>query len=222
MIYFQEEDAVIILDFGSGETCKNDYDYVKRMIDELAAVDTRKERVVIKWQLFKDIDYQGRKLIELEPRVFDYAYNYALDHNYETTASVFDYGSLQFLAEGYEVPFIKIANRTDMYSLIKEIHKYGILPVVSVPDVNTFSAMRAEYGGIKVLCCVSEYPAACRDYEKTFGGYLEMGISDHTTDWKLWRNYLPAWYEVHYRLKDSTGPDAGPFARTPEQLREIL
>lgn len=214
---------MIILDFGSGETCKNSYDYVKRMIDELASVDTREERVVIKWQLFKDIDYQGRKLLELEPRVFDYAYNYALDHDYETTASVFDYGSLQFLADGYEVPFIKIANRTDMYSLIKEIHKYGIRLVVSVPDVNTFEALKAEYENIEILCCVSKYPATLQDYENVFPQRtLHDGVSDHTTDWRLWNNYWPAWYEVHYRLEDSTGPDAGPFARTPKQLKGIL
>ena len=31
---------MFIVDIGSGETCKNDIPYIKRMIDELKAVDT--------------------------------------------------------------------------------------------------------------------------------------------------------------------------------------
>ena len=45
---------MIILDFGSGETCNNDVGTAYRMIDELEKVDTRRHNVVIKWQLEKD------------------------------------------------------------------------------------------------------------------------------------------------------------------------
>ena len=47
-------------------------------------------------------------------------------------------------------------------------------------------------------------------------------ISDHTTDFQLYNKYKPKIYECHYKLEDSTGLDAGEFARTPEQLAEIL
>ncbi len=40
----------IILDFGSGNTCHNDWTYAKRMIDELKAVDTGKHEIIIKWR----------------------------------------------------------------------------------------------------------------------------------------------------------------------------
>jgi hypothetical protein len=38
----------------------------------------------------------------------------------------------------------------------------------------------------------------------------------------LFRKFEPEIIEMHYKLPDSTGLDAGPFARTPEQLAEIL
>ena len=73
------------------------------------------------------------------------------------------------------------------------------------------------------MCCVSEYPASKEDYIEIFPeSFLELGISDHTIDWELFETYKPAIYECHYKLPDSTGLDAGPFARTPQQLKEIL
>ena len=91
---------MIILDFGSGATSKNDVTTVKRMIDELAAVDTGKHTIVIKWQLFTDCPPNE----PLEYRVFDYAYQYAKYLGYKTTASVFDMESLCYLLS-YDIPF---------------------------------------------------------------------------------------------------------------------
>ena len=85
------------------------------------------------------------------------------------------------------------------------------------------------------LACVSKYPAKISSYEKTysrevtplidFEGFeehiLKKSISDHTTNWDLYKKYRPKIYECHYKLEDSTGLDAGPFAMTPEQLLEI-
>jgi sialic acid synthase SpsE len=51
---------------------------------------------------------------------------------------------------------------------------------------------------------------------------LNFGISDHTTDFTLWHKYHPSIIEWHFKLEDSTGLDAGSFARTPEMLEEIL
>lgn len=186
---------MIILDFGSGNTCKNDLDYAMRMIDELAKVDTKKQSI-IKWQLFV---VAGDNL-PLKRTIFDKAFGYATSKGFQTTASVFDLDSFYFLSR-YPVPFIKIANNCD----------------IQLPT--TIKILKSG----KDLCCISNYPATVDEYEKAFKpAALKKGISDHTTDWTLYRKYSPAVYEVHYKLDDSTGLDAGPFARTPEQLREIF
>lgn len=199
---------MIILDFGSGNTCKNDIKAVERMIDELKAVDKGKHEVFIKWQLFQDAPPNK----PLEGRVFSHAHNYAQKQGYKTTASVFDPSSLKFLLD-FDIPFIKLANRPDLYCLAEEVPKR--MPVyISVrgPEAMTQNT----------LACVSEYPADAKKYEEIFGDTLKNGISDHTTDFYLWHKYQPKVIEWHYKLEDSTGPDSGPFARTPEQLREIL
>ncbi|MFA5715059.1 MAG: hypothetical protein WC998_04935, partial [Candidatus Paceibacterota bacterium] len=99
----------IILDFGSGNTHKNNWDYLKRMIDELKAVDTGKHEIIIKHQLFK----AAGDNLPLDPWVFDAAYDYAKKLGYKTTSSVFDLESLKFLLN-YDIPFVKIANRRDL------------------------------------------------------------------------------------------------------------
>ena len=206
---------MIILDFGSGGTAKNDATIVKRMIDELAAVDTGKHTIVIKWQLFTDCPPN----IPLQLDVFDYAYNYAKVKGYQTTASVFDMDSLQFLLT-YDIPFVKLANRPDLYWLAGEVPE-NIPVYYSVGD--RFAEQDLGEGQDELLYCVSKYPATVSDYEDTFpAGGLCYAISDHTTDFTLYHKYKPVIYECHYKLNDSTGPDAGLFARTPEQLKDVL
>ena len=205
---------MIILDFGSGNTCKNDPDYILRMIDELDAVDSRKHEVIIKWQLFEKNIGENRVL---QSWAFSHAYNYAATKGYKTTASVFDKVALKFLL-GFDIPFVKLANRPDLYWLTGEVPRK--IPVY----------MSVEYEGddedmgVQPMACVSEYPATIADYEECFmfPTLLYNAISDHTTDFTLYHKYKPSIYECHYRLADSTGPDAGLFARTPEQLREVL
>jgi sialic acid synthase SpsE len=192
---------MIILDFGSGNTCQNDVDIVKRMIDELKAVDTGKHEIVIKWQLFI---HAGENLL-LNHTIFDIAYEYAAKLGYRTTASVFDQSSLHFLLK-YDVPFVKIANRRELDWLVGEVPR-KVKVIVSGRD----------------LCCVSEYPATVEQYEWRYApDQLHQGISDHTTDFTLWHRYSPLLYECHYKLEDSIGLDAGDFSRTPEMLKEIL
>ena len=213
----------IILDFGSGNTCRNDTAYVKRMIDELKAVDTGRHRVVIKWQLFKE----ALPNIPLEHQVFDYAYKYAKEQGYQTTSSVNDLGSLEFLLR-YEIPFVKIANRRELDWLIGEVPRK--IPVyVSVGKIFDNSRCPIIPGFADFphnnleLCCISEYPAEVKSYVNSFSRYhLTVGISDHTIGFDLWREYKPVFWECHYRLEDSTGLDAGPFAKTPKELRQIL
>ena len=224
---------MIILDI-SANTHKNSMSYVKRMIDELVKVDSRKHEVVIKHQLFTE----AGENIPLQLSVFDFAYWYAEQQGYQTTASVFDLDSLRFLLT-YDIPFVKIANRPDLYWLAGEVPR-------NIPVYASFSGMdsllSSELSGKDIipLWCVSKYPATMSDYENIIGGGLfnndvsclrDSGspvfdrypfISDHTTNFTLYHKYNPDIYECHYKLADSTGLDAGSFSRTAEQMAEIL
>jgi len=207
---------MVILDFGSGNTCKNSLSYVKRMIDELKAVDTGKHEVIIKWQLFE----HAPPNIPLDRLAFRHAFWYAQQQGYKTTASVFDLRSLNWLLH-WDIPFVKIANRPDLYWLAGEVPR----------KIPVYLSMGERYDycfekNFEILHCVSKYPATVEQYEEEFLGgkarYLNLSISDHTTDFTLYRRYKPKIYECHYKLEDSTGPDAGDFARTPKQLGGIL
>lgn len=202
---------MIIIDAGSGNTCKNDKAYIKRMIDELAKVDSKRV-CCIKWQLF----LSAGENIPLTHDCFDYAYRYAEVLGFKTTASVFDIDSLEFLMK-YKTPFIKIANKPILYdTIMKDI-------TVDTPVIVSWNKRRPQGINMKYMCCVSKYPAILIDYENQFSVEdLESGISDHTTDFKLYNKYKPKVYEVHYMLSDSTGLDAGKFSRTPEQLKELF
>jgi len=213
---------MIILDFGSGNSCKNDSEYIKRMIDSLAEVD-KERRCIIKWQLFE----KAGDNVPLNIFAFDIAYGYARRLGFKTTASVFDKSRLKFLLN-FDVPFIKIANRPDLYWLIGEIPRRVDVIVSHNPlgKINLLDEYFSydEYGinGVYPLVCISKYPAEKKEYYDLNGLGLTYGISDHTVDWDLYRRYKPQIYECHFKLPDSTGLDAGNFARTPEQLKEIL
>ncbi len=208
-----ERDFMIILDFGSGNSCLNRWNIAKRMIDSLAEVDEFFQ-TTIKWQLFEDCHPN----IPLDRSIFYDAFYYANDQGFKTTASVFDLDSLNFLLT-FNIPFVKIANRRDLDWLIGEVpRKIPIIRSVALKDNN----WNLYFGNVRNLCCVSEYPAFIDSYVPFGAANLTNGISDHTTDWTLYRKYQPEIYEVHFRLEDTTGPDSGPFARVPEQVREIL
>jgi len=193
------------------------------MYDELKTVDTRKHEIICKWQLFE----KAGDNIPLLPDVFDYAYQYGTRLGYKVTSSVFDKNSLDFLLE-YDVPFIKIANNRDLDWIIGEIPRK--IPIyVSYGDSKDVKGMIYSQN-IMVMVCVSKYPSTINEYESKFemlssgpfSCYKEVGISDHTTNFGLWYRYQPEIIEWHYKLDDSIGLDAGPFARTPSQLAEIL
>ena len=212
----------IILDFGSGNTHKNNWDYLKRMIDELKKVDTGKHIITIKHQLFK----QAGDNIPLEPKIFELAYIHAEKLGYKTTSSVFDKESLDYLLQ-FNPCFVKIANRRDLDWLIGEIprkHKIYVSVGEHNPAIKYFNDNWAfPLQGDSVLRCVSVYPARYDDYISTFTPeQLHRGISDHTTCFSLFRKFEPELIEWHYVLPDSQGLDAGPFARTPAQLAEVL
>ena len=209
----------IILDFGSGNTCRNDPNIIKRMIDEIVKIDTKKHSIVLKWQLFE----RAGENKPLDHSVFRMAYYYAEKHGYKTTASVFDLSSLRYLLK-FNIPFVKIANNRLLDWLIGEVPRK--IPVyVSVGNIDDYITYTRE--GIEAIACVSKYPATLKDYENTYksslGCELQGGcVSDHTVGLELFKKYQPEIFEKHYKLSDSTGLDAGPFAITPEELREII
>ncbi len=201
----------IILDL-SANTFKNDKDYVRKMIDEIYKIDNKIHAIIFKTQLFE----KAGENIPLEYDVFEYMYKYANSFGYKVTSSVFDLHSLQFLLH-YSVPFIKIANNRDLDWLVGHIPR-------KIPFYMSHTNNNPKYDNNAVyLACISKYPATMQDYEENFKDKnLEFAISDHTTNWDLYNYYTPMIYECHYKLSDSTGLDAGEFARTPEQLAEIL
>jgi len=219
--------AQIILDAGSGNSCSNDKTIVKRIYDELKAVDTGKHTVICKWQLFE----KAGDNIPLLPEVFDYAYEYGTSLGYEVTASVFDKKSLDFLLQ-YEVPFVKIANNRALDWLIGEIPRK--IPVyVSYGNTHEMRCYKNMYTNkITNILCISKYPATIEDYRKEYDFDFEMrlgcqSISDHTIGLAFFKmlfsyNCKPKIWEMHYCLDDSHGLDAGPFARRPSQLAEVL
>jgi sialic acid synthase SpsE len=214
---------MIVLDFGSGETAQNDVETAYRMIDELAAIDTRRENVIIKWQLEKDTPYiesAGRKVEPLKHGVFTLAYTHAYWKQYWTTASVFDEESLEFLLQ-FNVPFIKIANKPEKYYLLDKIPKDKKVMVSIGPGFKKDELIK-QYPNVIPLHCISEYPADPTVYETSWGRALSYSISDHTSDFYLYHKYRPWYLEKHYKLDDSEGLDNGPWAVTPEMLKEIL
>lgn len=213
----------IIIDMGSGNTCHNDKAYIKKMYDELKAVDTGKHEVIIKWQLFE----KAGDNIPLTHECFDYAYKYGTNLGYKVTSSVFDKNSLDFLL-GYDVPFIKIANNRDLDYLIGEIPRKVPICISIGKEITQHIHLKMDdyafpFSYDMPLYCVSNYPAKYDDYIKVFRlEQLHRGISDHTTDFLLFRKFEPKTIEWHFGLLDSTGLDAGPFMKTPEMLQEVL
>ncbi len=215
----------IILDFGSGNTCKNDFGIVVQMIDELKAIDTGKHEIIIKWQLF---DKAGEN-IPLKHETFAFAYVFAKKRGYKTTASVFDKPCLDWLIK-FDIPFVKIANNRSLDWLIGEVPRR-----IPIYVSRTGNLSLKYHSNIILLSCISKYPALIEEYIREFnppitGGdhlswhwnLLANAVSDHTASLDLFKKYQPAIWEKHYRLPDSTGLDAGPFAIMPEELREIL
>jgi sialic acid synthase SpsE len=202
----------------SANTHRNDWEYLKKMLDNLKAIDTGKHEIIIKHQLF----VKAGENIPLDREIFKVAYNYASNLGYKTTSSVFDKESLDFLLQ-FNIPFVKIANNRNLDWLISEI-PYHIPVYLSVGNKKEWHEKK-DADNIVTLCCVSDYSNAdIKDYEK-FHPHLARGckLSDHTHNWDLFNKYRPEIYECHYCLEhDENNLDGGLFSRTIEQLKEIL
>ena len=200
---------MIILDIGSGNTIKNNLNIGKAMINEIAKRDTGKHPIVFKAQLFEDEPPNT----PLNKVIFANLYEYARDKGYQMTSSVFDLSSLTFLLK-FDIPFVKIACRPNLYWLIGEVPRKVRVWVSVGKDP---SLLPNTFGNAYWMECVPKYPAPIEEYR----GIYE-GISDHTVGLDLFKRLAPIVWEKHLKLESSTGPDAGPFAVTPQDLEEIL
>jgi sialic acid synthase SpsE len=216
--------SLIILDMGSGNGQGNDIAYQKKAIDTIAEIDSKKHKVILKWQL--ELKPKGNNK-PLDPRVFASSYLYANDKGYRATSSVFDPESLVDLMKiccirdedtPWGIPFIKIAcqskDNPNVYGMIGLIAR-GIPIYVSYDPRNPNSLTE---WNCTFLACIPEYPAKLSDYPPGIHGY-----SDHVPGLELWNYYHPAIWEKHFVLeKDANNLDAGPFAITPDQLKEVI
>lgn len=201
--------STFILDMGSGNSAKNDPKIIMAMIDAIEKVDTAQHEVILKWQLFKEA-LPNRPLSH---EAFQFAYDYASRFGFETTSSVFDIESMRFLM-GFDVPFVKIACRPELY----ELAQYSTVPVY----VSTAGSL-VDIPDATVMACVPKYPATIAEYENHFTVDELKIVSDHTIGWNLYRKYNCDIIEKHFCLeRDDYNPDSGMFAVTPDQLAEVL
>jgi len=215
---------IIILDMGSGETCKNDPYQVRAMIDAVDDADNREVEIILKWQLFRGGEFAH--LRALHPGVFALAYDYARSKGYATTASVFDAESLDFLT-GFRIPFVKYACLpSDRLPLGLDAGYWEGQRVMSYRNTEHENEIKLHAPTPHRLACVREYPAKNLSYALAFTEeQLRRGISDHTDHtlgMQLLMRYRPELYETHFCLDWQDGPDTGPFALRPEQLRDML
>lgn len=215
---------MIILEFGSGDTCKNDKNQIADMITQLAEYDTDR-KCIIKWQLFKNLSH----VASLSKENFDYAYKFAENLGFKTTASVFDRESLDFLLK-YNTPFLKIACQTQKYDFRKAMNNIiqdvpVTLPIIaSVESSLMIEKVSEQYPRhyIEYLCCVPIYPALRIQYVNNFyRHHLKEGISDHTIGHTIYNLYQPKIYEVHYILSHQTSLDKQ-WSIGPEELKSFL
>lgn len=203
----------IILDI-SANTHKNNIKYLKNMIDSIPRTD--KHEIIIKHQLF---EVAGQNL-PLRHEVFTWAYEYARKKGFKTTSSVFDTASLEFLFQ-FKIPFVKIANRRDLYWLIEKVPR--TIPVYVSADCPYYLPLSLGKQD-KILFCISKYPSCYLEYHDALKKSTFQGISDHTEGIYLIKTHkteVKTW-EKHFKLSDSSGMDAGSFAITPQELKEIL
>lgn len=207
--------AEIILDIAAN-THKNSKRYIKRMMDEVIALDSHKHTIIFKHQWFQGvIKSPAGDNIPLDPDVFASSYKHGEKKGYRVTSSVFDVVSLGMLLE-YDIPFVKIACRPELYWLMGLVPRKHRIYV----SYNGVQGPRRYNTDMEVFACVAEYPASEESYAWSHG---HVNLSDHTVGLELFkkRKYLERW-EKHLKLDDSTGLDAGPFAITPTELGEIL
>lgn len=212
--------ARIVLDISGGNLHGNDIKKARELIDAAIEIDTHKHEVVFKAQLFESAPPN----IPLDHAIFADLYVYCKNAGYQLTASVFDIESLHFLLR-FNPVFVKIANRPDLYWLVGEVPRK--IPVIKSMLPEYYWADLDENYWVTPMMCVSNYPAKISDYDLFYPDYNRYAqgeyVSDHTVGLDLWHKCQPSIWECHFCLKhDVNNPDAGLFAKTPDELKEIL
>lgn len=201
----------LILDVGSGASLP-DQATARRFVDEVAKRDGKKHKIVFKAQLFQSAPPN----VPLLHEVFAALHGYGMSQGYAVTASVFDKPSLDFLL-AFDPPLVKIACRPKLYWLAGEVPRK--VPVYMSADLRNQENEEVAKWASEVLCCVPKYPAKVADYKWA----PLAAVSDHTYGWELLKSSKgPEIWEKHLVLKDTTGPDDGPWAVLPEELEEII
>ena len=202
----------LILDMGSGASLPN-VETARKMIEEVAKRDTKKHEIIFKAQLFESAPPN----IRLGWDVFNAAHTYARDLGYQCTASVFDSVSLSFLL-WHEIPFVKIACRPDLYWLAGEVPRKVPIHISCGSDWDIQDVPSTTFDAVW-FDCVRKYPAESQDYDWSD----LVWVSDHTIGWGLLgKAQHPQVWEKHLKLPDTTGPDAGPWAVTPQEWEGII
>lgn len=208
---------MLVLDVGSGASLP-DADTAHRFVDAIKAVDSGKHDIVLKAQLFTSAPPNTPLAME----TFIALWARGREAGYGVTASVFDVTSLQRLLGVTPIPFLKIACRKELYWLAGEVPRK--IPVYVSWDCRqpVDSTIPGLLDGCHLLACVPEYPATIAQYGRSLLGWA--GVSDHTEGWDLFQEWSPVVdvWEKHIVLPDTKGPDVGPWACTPQTLREIM
>lgn len=219
---------MLILEMGSGDTCKNDLDQIRAMIDAVAAADLNK-RCILKWQLF--LEQKFEHVDTLSRTSFRFAFDYAWSKGFKTTASIFDETSLKFLLQ-FNVPFIKLACRTNEYEFRKDAHGLIGYIVRNKPLILSCESHQAINDTIfsefynplydNILACVPHYPAVADEYLSRFDmSELVNGISDHTIGLGLYKAIRPRIFEKHFVLSWQTSLDKD-WAVDENSLKELI
>lgn len=206
----------IILDV-SANTHRNDEDRIREIIESVPPVPPEHE-IVFKTQLWTKHSLAAKVNRTCTLNGLSLFLMCAKLHGYQATSSVFDLPSLTALL-GYDVPFVKIACRPDLYWLIGEVPRK--LPVYVSVDCRSGRIHEVSpWPNWTLMWCVPEYPANINDYIHAKDGKC----SDHTDDLDLWHKYKWEIFEIHYVLErgEKDNPDAGPFAKTPNDLKDML
>lgn len=201
---------MFIIDLGSGNTCENSIELACKMV--LTVRNLNIPDSYVKWQLFEEAGDN----IPLSLEVFERASRYAHTIGMPMGVSVFDEGSLDVGIHSGAIKFVKLANNPKAHKLLNKIPEQDRV-IISTDDPN----FKVERPDTDIIYCISKYPASEKDYDK-FGDKLKKGLSDHTTNWNLFKKYQPKIYECHFAFEDSEGLDAGKFARKPKDFAEIL
>ena len=223
----------LICDIGSGNSLPDSETAIK-LIDEIIKRDTKKHEIIFKTQLFESAPPN----VPLDEDTFVDAFRHAKREGYHLTSSVFDENSLRLLLafdwHDWELPFIKIACRPDLYWLIGEIPRripvyFSAEPKEMWDHVIAKTPWWEGDTNCTVMVCSPKYPSGLSDYLDSAklvgldGALSYKCISDHTEGWALMEYCKPDILEKHVVPEhNDTNPDAGAFAVTVDELSEIL